>query len=199
MAATHDDEVEKRKVELLLEGATSYEESVLATAHLDRKLVVARSNLPRNVLNLYSAEWRALIEHWHMVEYAANSDELGVLEVAPGWTLPSLGENWGEVIDDHERERASYHYASGKAVDGATLYLYNCFVIRHHYSDPSDHTLRIVSVEKSGKVFREFGRIFAGDPAYDRRLVDFMVLAELWMNREYPEWKDPFAYWDSPP
>jgi len=193
------DQITREKVRALLDGDLTFQERVEATNRLDQKALVSRLTLPREISRFHQVEWATLCERWGMRLLGnANADSLAV-EMPDGWLLrpAAQGSLWNLLLDGRGRQRASIFYRSMGS--NATMYLDSRYSLFSHYYDPTDHTVRIISAADGQRIFHEFGRVPLHYPGYFSEVERIEQLGREWLDHEFPNWRDPFAYWDLEP
>lgn len=118
-----------------------------------------------------------------------------------GWRKkPTDHSMWTEIVDDQGRKRGMIFYKAAFYDRSAHAHL-EC---RFHISDDYKSPERTVSVaDACGKVDKKITGLKAPDWGGDRSVAEKLnkkidaAQHELtnWLNKEYPEWESPLAYW----
>lgn len=193
-------EVQRKTAEVLLSSAKDFRGQVEATAHLDRKVLVAGHLPPREVDSAQFVPWEQLCRCWGIKVVGSLSARYFAVELPFEWRLQPVaaGSLWSLILDEGGRERASVYYRPAHGEYSALFYLNHRFNIFSHYLDPTDHTVRIISARDGQRIFHEFGRVAPTLTVaeYWMEVAMFEATAQNWFDQEYPGWRSPFAYWE---
>lgn len=150
----------------------------------------------------YQAAWQAL-----GVVFGKEVDDLFVeAKLPPGWKMvPESHSMWSRLEDEQGRERAAIFYKAAFYDRNAHLSPTSRFTYRtwyaptpdqpEDYNSPDEHKQVCAVVLDTGKVvFHTMQRERKDWNGQSRQFQECTT----WLNERYPNWRDPFAYWDEP-
>lgn len=126
-------------------------------------------------------------------QFLDNADDIFVnVKFPPGWKkVPSESAYWTDLIDDKGRKRASIFYKAAFYDRHSIIHPEQRFRQNTEYSD--EENTRTVTITDSGKVIHTVGVC----SLYDRDSMDLIdSQADAWLKQNYPDWRNPAAYWD---
>lgn len=114
-------------------------------------------------------------------------DDLFVSVALPqGWSKKATDHNmWSELLDDQGRLRASIFYKAA-FYDRKAHMVWKCFV----YIDSDYETGEVLVLDRNGSVLHTI----QGDKD---EVFPTRTLAQEWVNKNYDDAQNPFAYWES--
>lgn len=193
---------DKARLERILSGRSTGAPLVATPpAGVDQKALVSSHHLPREIDSLEPITWEELSVRWGMKVLGSLKANFFAVQMPPGWYLQGGGEEslWSYLLDDRGRERATIYYQPNFSDRSAILYLSRRYSVFSHYLDPTDTTVRIISARDGRRIFHEFGRVVADHAGYFKEVTRIEECGKLWMDTHFPQWQDPFAYWDEQP
>ena len=121
-----------------------------------------------------------------------------VVELPKGWKKVATDHSmWSKLVDDKGRERASIFYKAAFYDRSAHMSLSCRFGVSFDYARFDKEKVGIANVMDGGKVVYTTEPISAteGGKSYD--VSDKAnKLAAGWLDENYPDWRNPGAYWD---
>jgi len=121
------------------------------------------------------------------------------VELPAGWKkAPTDHSMWSKLLDDKGRERASIFYKAAFYDRSARLSLTTRFGFRRDYDKEEKEGLAVTYVTDGGNVIHTTKPIKLPDDRQKRREVGHKTdnAASAWINKHYPDWQNPGAYWD---
>jgi hypothetical protein len=124
------------------------------------------------------------------------------VQLPQGWKkVPKDHSMWSKLMDDKGRERASIFYKAAFYDRSAHIYISRRFSPRSGpvggYDSPNYGTEPWIGyVEDCGKVIWQSGPLPLGDKKDYEVHEDAGNLATAWLDQNYPDWKNPMAYWE---
>lgn len=121
------------------------------------------------------------------------------VELPKGWKKERTSHPmWSKLIDDKGRERATIFYKAAFYDRSAHLSLSTRFNVQRDYDRQNKDGVAVAHVIDGGKV------VYTTDPIKlpagnirkyeEARKAD--VAAAEWLKKNYPDWRNPCAYWD---
>ena len=111
-----------------------------------------------------------------------------------GWTLRATDHAmWNDIVDTNNNVRASMFYKAAFYDRSAHMNLENRYCINRDYIN--EDTVEISFGSKNEKLFVAGKYSYSDDDAYEKSEKCYQ-LAEDFANKNYPDWKNPLAYWD---
>lgn len=128
-------------------------------------------------------------------------DVFQVATLPPGWFRQATDHSmWSKICDDKSRDRVSVFYKAAFYDRRAHASLILRFRIGSKYEE--DGHVPYIEVTDCGKPVKTFGHWTTKPESHESRMVRYREveeqekIAENWMRENYPNWKDPTAYWD---
>lgn len=158
--------------------------------------LVNSTDLPRLIKDV---TWSQLTKNLGIV-FGENVNDLFVSVTLPdGWEKQATDHSmWSNLVDDKGRVRGMMFYK-------AAFYDRDAFMsLDRFYKVGGDYSAREVKIEDAnGNVVKDFGRIDVpddhDDPTWNDKYDEWIELgktAKAWLLKNYPDYKNVFAYWD---
>lgn len=131
------------------------------------------------------------------IVFHEDADDLFVYVTLPeGWSkIPTSHSMWSKLTDEFGRERASIFYKAAFYDRSAFMNISRRFNLSV-YKEFEDGLRRWVALDGEEVIFVSDPFNFDDDiPSYEESKI-LSGEAELWMNSNYPNWRDPMAYWE---
>ena len=121
------------------------------------------------------------------------------VELPEGWKkMPTDHSMWSKLLDDKGRERASIFYKAAFYDRSAHLGLSRRFGFRRDHDRRDKEGVAITHVTDGDNVIHATKPIKL--PKDKRKQYEVAQKADkaaiAWLNKQYPEWRNPGAYWD---
>jgi hypothetical protein len=174
---------------------------ILAQEDQGQESFVRSETLPTNMSWPPDYNTKAILE-------AAGVKFLGVVDgddifqyvkLPEGWKKePTHHSMWSNLVDDKGRVRALIFYKATFYDRSAHLELQRRFDVKQDY-DKKKENVAVTHVTDGGKVIHTTGPIPLPEDDYDQKcevLKEVKAKAITWLDENYPDWRDPGAYWD---
>ncbi|OHB14666.1 MAG: hypothetical protein A2431_00455 [Candidatus Zambryskibacteria bacterium RIFOXYC1_FULL_39_10] len=120
-----------------------------------------------------------------------------IVELPTGWRkIPTDHSMWSKLVDDKSRVRARIFYKAAFYDRSANLSLSCRYQVSFDYGRSEKEGVGVTNITDGGKV------IFSTEPIPVNREKSWRTseqtnkLAVEWLDKNYPDWKNPGAYWD---
>jgi len=120
------------------------------------------------------------------------------VELPAGWKkAPTDHSMWSKLLDDKGRERASIFYKATFYDRSAHLSLTTRFGFRRDYDREEKEGVAVTYVTDGGNIIHTTEAIKMPDDRQKRYEVGDKAdkAASAWLNKQYPDWRNPGAYW----
>lgn len=125
--------------------------------------------------------------------FGTEVDDLFVhCDLPSGWTKVGQDSYWTDVLDDKGRKRAAIFYKAAFYDRRAVMRMSARFYVEA-FSDGSNNEMCRVDVTDGGAFLKEFGEAPDSDWA-SKGAIEKQAAA--WLDKNYPQWRDPLAHWD---
>ena len=194
-------EARKNPIIPLAEGMISGpSESIYHQEAQGQKSFVNSETLPTDMARHGDYDAKAILE-------AAGVKFLGEVEGDPmfqyvelpaGWKkAPTDHSMWSKLLDDKGRERASIFYKATFYDRSAHLSLTTRFGFRRDYDREEKEGVAVTYVTDGGNIIHTTEAIKMPDDRQKRYEVGDKAdkAASAWLNKQYPDWRNPGAYW----
>lgn len=119
------------------------------------------------------------------------------VELPKGWKkAPTSHSMWSDLLDEKGRSRASIFYKAAFYDRDAHLSLNRRYSAAFDYNRFTKEKVGVANVMDCGKVIHTTEPIPANNKERWDVSDEALKLATEWLNKNYPEWKNPGAYWD---
>ncbi len=119
------------------------------------------------------------------------------VELPQGWKkVPTDHSMWSKLVDYKGRERAAIFYKAAFYDRSAHMSLSCRFGVSFDYNLFDSEYIGVSSVTDGGKVIHTTKPIPRGDKKSYDVSNEANALAVKWLNKKYPDWQNPGAYWD---
>jgi len=159
---------------------------------------VESDTLPRSG----NGEYKALLEKWGF-EFLGDveGDPLfQYVKLPAGWKKQASDHAmWSHIVDDRGRERISVFYKAAFYDRDAHYYANSRFGFRHDYDLEKKQGVAVVQILDAGTVIRTTTPLklpAERDHAFFKVWDDADKFATEWMKANYPDYRQPGAYWD---
>lgn len=129
-----------------------------------------------------------------------DDDMFQVVEMPSGWQKKATDHSmWSNLVDDKGRVRASIFYKAAFYDRSAHMNLVSRFGVSQDYDRAKKEGVAVAVVKDGGNV------IFSTEPMKlpDERDKNYYEIGDdaqkkavEWLDQQYPDWKNPGAYWD---
>lgn len=124
----------------------------------------------------------------------SGDDVLCKAKLPTGWCLNSTEHPmWNNIVDNKGNVRASMFYKAAFYDRSAHMNLETRYRLDRDYID--EDTVEVYFGNKNEKLFVAGKYSYSEDDAYEKSEKCYQ-LAEDFANKNYPDWKNPLAYWD---
>lgn len=163
---------------------------------------VANSTLPKKCLYCQREQFEQM-----GIVYGEDADDLFVnVQLPEGWRKERTSHSmWSKLLDDKGRERASIFYKAAFYDRGAHIgikrrYTYSDLPVGGYDNPDFDQqtTPRVGVVEDRDTIIWQsepFDFVAAGVEWFNAG-ESVLLQAKAWLEKHYPDWQDPLAYWD---
>lgn len=112
-----------------------------------------------------------------------------------GWTLKSAGGCWTDLLDEKGRKRGSYFYKGAFYDRNGHMYLVTRYYITYEHIEKNNwrSPIKVYAMDRAGMVLFEAGEC---EDEYTPEYNELKRAAEVFLDTNYPEWKDVSKYWD---
>lgn len=150
--------------------------------------LIASSSLPSQM-----HDGRAVFESLGFVFGAPVDDLFITATLPPGWQKKATEHSMNSVIlDEQGRERVSVFYKAAFYDRRADMQLNVRYRLARYEQVDGRDVLAVRFLDYDGAVVREFGTFTRGDYKAQDELAK---LAEEQLKLEFPDWRNPLAYW----
>jgi hypothetical protein len=130
------------------------------------------------------------------------------VELPLGWRLEATDHSmWSELLDDKGRVRASMFYKAAFYDRSAFIRLNNRFFVglQHREENPEDRHRRALVIDQATDVGGNDPALYGYGDKFGtvRRVTEWTedlnggsAECEAWLDEQYPQWREPTAYWD---
>jgi hypothetical protein len=120
------------------------------------------------------------------------------VELPKGWEKKPTDDNrWTMLVDERERERARIFYKPLFYDRKANMTLVTRFDFRRDYGRESTENVSLVYVSDCGEVVHTTEPIQLPDNRSRYQVAEQSDKAAVaWLDANYPDWRNPGAYWD---
>ena len=130
-------------------------------------------------------------------EIASGDPMFRHVELPPGWKkIPTDHSMWSSLVDDKGRVRGSIFYKAAFYDRSAHMRLDTRYGVAFDYKRSETEGVGVSNVTDCGKV------IFSAEPIPTNKERSWEtsqaanLLAMEWLDAQYPDWRNPGAYWD---
>lgn len=154
-------------------------------------LVADGALLPRRIEG-YPQKTREQVTAATGIVFGEDHDNLFVRVTLPaGWKIVPTDHNmWTDLLDADGCKRAGIFYKAAFYDRNAHIMFEPRYSIDCDYAEPTNTVY--ITDHKAGKTIQTIGTCPHENYAQRDELYG---VARLWMQREHPNWQDPFAYW----
>jgi hypothetical protein len=175
--------------------------AILAQEAQGQQSLVGSDTLPTDMGRHSDYDTKAILE-------AAGVRFLGVVEgdemfqyveLPGGWVKkPTDHSMWSNLVDDKGRERASIFYKAAFYDRRAHINLTTRFGVRKDYERENQDNVAVARVTDGRNIIHTTDPVQLPEDRGERyKLSDKVYAAAVeWLNQNYPDWKNPGAYWD---
>ncbi len=173
-------------------------DAILAQEAQGQKSFVGSDTLPTD-MGRHSDYTKAVLEaagvKFHGV--VEGDDMFQYVEFPQGWKKVATDHSmWSKLVDDKGRERAGIFYKAAFYDRSAHMSLSCRYGVSFDYTRFDKENVGVANVTDSGKVIHTTEPIPAtGEKRYDTSDKANKVAVE-WLDKSYPGWRNPGAYWD---
>lgn len=156
--------------------------------------VVATQRLPKIIVHWQKVTWEKICAAWGLTIVGEVDDLFNNVELPPGWQIVASSHSmWTALNDNLGRQRALIFYKAAFYDRRAHIVLESRYVYHTDYDFVAP--LRQVEVRDNatGKSIHFFGT--ATEEEWER-LNALDADARLWLERNFPDHRDPLAYWE---
>lgn len=120
-------------------------------------------------------------------------DDLYLATLPKGWKLDSSDYYCVTLIDEQNRERASYHYETDMRQFSGETNLLERFCVHFDPHRSSSPVKISVKDRANGNILFDAGECNGN---HTLTFEDLVNKAKSFLNEHYPDYENPFAYWD---
>lgn len=121
-------------------------------------------------------------------------DVLYQVSLPEGWTLKSDGGYWTDLLDEKGRKRGSYFYKGAFWDRNGHMFLVTRYYITYEHIEKNNwqSPIKLYAMDRGGAILFDAGQC---DDFYTPEYKELERKAELFLDTNYPEWKDVSKYW----
>lgn len=194
-------EVQANPASILAEGMIFGARDTIERQESDgQRSFVGSDTLPRSLKSDGHYHTKPLLEAAGVkfLGFVEGDDLFQYVELPPGWKKQATDHSmWSKLIDDKGRERAGIFYKAAFYDRAAHLSLSRRFGVSFDYARLDKDGVGVSKVTDCRKVVHATEPIVKTESDESWDVSDKAnKLATEWLDKNYPDWKNPGAYWD---
>lgn len=169
------------------------------STHIQRSASV-QATLPRRIDGIRQFDGKQALEKAGIVFLGDCEDNTLLQKVSfpDGWKkVPTTNSLWTSLVDDQDRVRASIMYSNLPWDRDARVDVLRRFGTTDDFDRRMNDNVAVGQVTDCGKVFHSIDPIpYTEDEERYQTTDRARLAAEQWLDGNFPNWRDPGAYWD---